>query len=46
MKFFAAISPFIGETMEEAQAKFDLAHKHADILGGLGQFSGYVSPVP
>jgi len=45
MKFFAAISPFIGKTMEEAQAKFDLAYKHADILGGLGQFSGYVSPV-
>lgn len=41
MKFFAAISPFIGRTKEEAQAKFDLAYKHADIIGGLGQFSGY-----
>jgi alkanesulfonate monooxygenase SsuD/methylene tetrahydromethanopterin reductase-like flavin-dependent oxidoreductase (luciferase family) len=41
MKFFAAISPFIGRTMEEAQQKFDLAYKHADIIGGLGQFSGY-----
>lgn len=41
MKFFAAISPFIGRTMEEAQAKFDLAYKHADVIGGLGQFSGY-----
>ncbi len=26
--------------MEEAQAKFDLAAKHADIIGGLSQFSG------
>ncbi|TVY44835.1 Dimethyl-sulfide monooxygenase [Lachnellula subtilissima] len=41
MKFFAAISPFIGRTIEEAQAKFDLAYKHADVVGGLGQFSGY-----
>lgn len=41
MKFFAAISPFIGRTIEEAQAKFDLAYKHADIIGGLAQFSGY-----
>ncbi|KAK5701365.1 hypothetical protein LTR17_022648 [Elasticomyces elasticus] len=41
MKFFAAISPFLGRTVEEAQAKFDLAYKHADIIGGLGQFSGY-----
>jgi alkanesulfonate monooxygenase SsuD/methylene tetrahydromethanopterin reductase-like flavin-dependent oxidoreductase (luciferase family) len=43
MKFFAAISPFIGRTMEEAQAKFDLAAKHADIIGGLSQFSGYTN---
>lgn len=43
MKFFAAISPFIGRTMEEAQAKFDLAAKHADIIGGLAQFSGYTN---
>ncbi|KAK3046901.1 hypothetical protein LTR09_011652 [Extremus antarcticus] len=41
MKFFAAISPFIGRTIEEAQAKFDLAYEYADIIGGLGQFSGY-----
>jgi alkanesulfonate monooxygenase SsuD/methylene tetrahydromethanopterin reductase-like flavin-dependent oxidoreductase (luciferase family) len=43
MKFFAAISPFIGRTMEEAQAKFDLAEKHADYIGGLSQFSGYTN---
>jgi alkanesulfonate monooxygenase SsuD/methylene tetrahydromethanopterin reductase-like flavin-dependent oxidoreductase (luciferase family) len=43
MKFFAAISPFIGRTMEEAQAKFDLAAKHADVIGGLSQFSGYTN---
>jgi alkanesulfonate monooxygenase SsuD/methylene tetrahydromethanopterin reductase-like flavin-dependent oxidoreductase (luciferase family) len=43
MKFFAAISPFIGRTMEEAQAKFDRAAEHADIIGGLAQFSGYTN---
>lgn len=43
MKFFAAISPFIGRTLAEAQAKFDLAAKHADIVGGLSQFSGYTN---
>lgn len=37
------MSPFIGRTMEEAQAKFDLAAKHADIIGGLAQFSGYTN---
>jgi hypothetical protein len=41
MKFFAAISPFIGRTIEEGQAKFDRAAQYADIIGGLGQFSGY-----
>ena len=29
--------------MEEAQAKFDRAAKHADIIGGLAQFSGYTN---
>lgn len=29
--------------MEEAQAKFDLAAQHADVIGGLSQFSGYTS---
>ena len=29
--------------MEQAQAKFDLAAKHADIFGGLAQFSGYTN---
>jgi alkanesulfonate monooxygenase SsuD/methylene tetrahydromethanopterin reductase-like flavin-dependent oxidoreductase (luciferase family) len=43
MKFFAAISPFIGRTLEEAQAKFDRAAQHADIVGGLAQFSGYTN---
>ncbi|RDW65501.1 hypothetical protein BP5796_10193 [Coleophoma crateriformis] len=41
IKFFAAITPFIGRTLEEAQAKFAEAEKYADIIGGLGQFSGY-----
>jgi alkanesulfonate monooxygenase SsuD/methylene tetrahydromethanopterin reductase-like flavin-dependent oxidoreductase (luciferase family) len=43
MKFFAAISPFIGRTLEEAQAKFDRAAQHADIVGGLAQFSCYTN---
>ncbi|PMD30652.1 bacterial luciferase-like protein [Hyaloscypha variabilis F] len=32
-----------GRTMEEAQAKFDRAAQHADIVGGLAQFSGYTN---
>ncbi|KEY66475.1 hypothetical protein S7711_04806 [Stachybotrys chartarum IBT 7711] len=41
IKFFAAINPILGRTMEEAQAKYAEAMEHADIIGALAQFSGY-----
>jgi alkanesulfonate monooxygenase SsuD/methylene tetrahydromethanopterin reductase-like flavin-dependent oxidoreductase (luciferase family) len=41
IKFFAAINPILGRTMEEAQAKYDEACKYADVIGALAQFSGY-----
>ncbi|KAF7534778.1 hypothetical protein G7054_g5929 [Neopestalotiopsis clavispora] len=41
IKFFAAINPIIGKTMEEAEAKFAEAQEHADVVGALAQFSGY-----
>lgn len=41
IKFFAAINPIIGRTMEEAQAKYAQAMEHADVIGALAQFSGY-----
>lgn len=41
IKLFAAINPIIGRTMEEAQAKFEEAQEHADVVGALAQFSGY-----
>ena len=43
IKFFAAINPIIGRTVEEAEAKFEEAKKHADVIGALAQFSGYTS---
>ena len=41
IKFFAAINPIIGRTVEEAEAKFQEALQHADVIGALAQFSGY-----
>jgi alkanesulfonate monooxygenase SsuD/methylene tetrahydromethanopterin reductase-like flavin-dependent oxidoreductase (luciferase family) len=41
IKFFAAINPIIGRTVEEAEAKFAEAKEHADVIGALAQFSGY-----
>lgn len=41
LKFFVGISPILGKTVEEAQAKLQLAQENADILGGLSQFCGY-----
>ena len=43
IKAFAGISPFIGRTMEEAQAKYDRAWKHAGARAGLSRFGGYTS---
>lgn len=33
VKFFAAVNPIIGRTMEDAQAKYDEAMKYADVIG-------------
>lgn len=41
VKFFPCIVPYIGKTLEEAQAKYAYAEANADPLAGLGQFSGY-----
>lgn len=41
MKFFPCIVPIVGRTKEEAQAKYEKAKSHGDMLGGLAQFSGY-----
>ena len=41
IKFFCGISPIIGKTLEEAQAKYERAKQYADYIGGLAQFSGY-----
>ncbi|RDW56635.1 hypothetical protein BP5796_13100 [Coleophoma crateriformis] len=43
IKFFAAINPIIGRTIEEAESKFEEAKQHADVIGALAQFSGYTS---
>lgn len=41
LKFFVGISPIIGKTLEEAQAKYKRAVENSDPVGGLAQFSGY-----
>lgn len=41
IKFFVGISPILGKTLEEAQAKYERAKRNADYVGGLAQFSGY-----
>lgn len=41
LKFFVGITPILGKTIEEAQAKYERAKENADIVGGLAQFSGY-----
>lgn len=41
VKLFVGITPIIGATLEEAQAKYERARENADIVGGLAQFSGY-----
>jgi hypothetical protein len=41
VKFFVGITPIIGKTLEEAQAKYERARENADVVGGLAQFSGY-----
>ncbi|KAF2400584.1 Nitrilotriacetate monooxygenase component A/pristinamycin IIA synthase subunit A [Trichodelitschia bisporula] len=41
IKFFVGITPILGATMEEAQAKYERALENADPIGGLAQFSGF-----
>ena len=41
IKFFVGITPILGATLEEAQAKYERAVENADPVGGLAQFSGY-----
>jgi FMN-dependent oxidoreductase (nitrilotriacetate monooxygenase family) len=41
IKFFVGISPIIGRTVEEANAKYERAKKYTNYIGGLAQFSGY-----
>jgi FMN-dependent oxidoreductase (nitrilotriacetate monooxygenase family) len=37
LKFFVGISPIIGRTLEEAQAKYERARENSDPIGGLAQ---------
>lgn len=41
LKFFPCIVPIIGRTEKDAMAKLEKAQSHADVTGGLAQFSGY-----
>lgn len=41
LKFFVGITPILGKTLEEAEAKYERARENADVVGGLAQFSGY-----
>jgi alkanesulfonate monooxygenase SsuD/methylene tetrahydromethanopterin reductase-like flavin-dependent oxidoreductase (luciferase family) len=41
IKFFVGISPILGATLEEAQAKYERAKENADVIGGLAVFAGY-----
>lgn len=41
LKFFPCIVPVIGRTEEEAKEKYATAVANADLVAGLGQFSGY-----
>ncbi|RDW60220.1 luciferase-like protein [Coleophoma crateriformis] len=43
IKFFAGISPIIGRTVEEAQAKYEACRKNIDFIGGLAKFSGHAN---
>ncbi|KAK4960330.1 hypothetical protein LTR10_003225 [Elasticomyces elasticus] len=41
IKFFVGISPILGATLEEAQAKYERAKENADTIGGLAVFAAY-----
>jgi alkanesulfonate monooxygenase SsuD/methylene tetrahydromethanopterin reductase-like flavin-dependent oxidoreductase (luciferase family) len=42
VKFFPQLTPIIGRTMEEAQAKYEKAYELADYRGGLAKMSNYL----
>jgi alkanesulfonate monooxygenase SsuD/methylene tetrahydromethanopterin reductase-like flavin-dependent oxidoreductase (luciferase family) len=42
IKFFPQITPIIGRTLEEAQAKYEKALSQADYRGGLAKMSSYL----
>jgi alkanesulfonate monooxygenase SsuD/methylene tetrahydromethanopterin reductase-like flavin-dependent oxidoreductase (luciferase family) len=41
IKFFPGISPIVGRTLEEAQAKYDKYLSMVDPIGGLAKFGGH-----
>ncbi|KAK4688306.1 long-chain alkane monooxygenase, partial [Tremellales sp. Uapishka_1] len=41
IKFFAGMTPIIGRTTEEAQAKYEEMKKYVDPVAGLAMFSGF-----
>lgn len=43
IKFFHGILPIIGRTLEEAQAKYELAKSLAHSEGGMARFSGFTN---
>ncbi|RDW63904.1 dimethyl-sulfide monooxygenase-3 [Coleophoma crateriformis] len=42
VKFFPQITPILGRTVEEAQAKYEKALANVDYAGGLAKMSGYL----
>lgn len=42
LKFFTGFTPFIGKTLEDAQAKYEEALANADFMGGLAQTAAYL----
>ncbi|KAE9982771.1 hypothetical protein EG328_010635 [Venturia inaequalis] len=41
IKIFAGMMPYLGKTLEEAQAKYDRAHALKSVNSGMVKFSGY-----
>lgn len=43
IKFFVGILPFVGKTVEEAQAKYEEALANVHSVGGMARFSGFTN---
>jgi alkanesulfonate monooxygenase SsuD/methylene tetrahydromethanopterin reductase-like flavin-dependent oxidoreductase (luciferase family) len=43
INFFLGVMPFIGRTVEEAQARFDAAAARASVEGGLARMSSFIN---